>query len=164
MNSVKNKARLVRVRAVAILLSLAFISAFLVRLSAQEQKASGSMYSSKWMADGKQWMTQNLNVDTVPSYCYDDAEVNCRRYGRLYTWESARQGCQLLGGGWRLPTNDEWRKMAKQYGGLREEGEDKGKAAYAALLIGGSSGFNAVLGGGRTDSGEYARLEAHGFY
>jgi hypothetical protein len=54
--------------------------------------------------------------------------------------------------------------MATQYGRLREEGEDKGKAAYAALLIGGSSGFNAVLGGGRTPSGEYARLEAHGFF
>jgi uncharacterized protein (TIGR02145 family) len=54
--------------------------------------------------------------------------------------------------------------MAKQYGGLLEEAEDKGKAAYTTLLIGGSSGFNAVLGGGRTDSGQYARLEAHGFY
>lgn len=164
MNSVKDKARLVRACAVSIVLSIAFVSPSLDRLSAQDQKASGSMYSAKRMADGKQWTTQNLNVNTVQSYCYDDAEVNCRRYGRLYTWESARRGCQLLGDGWRLPTNHEWREMAKQYGGLREEGEDKGKAAYAALLIGGSSGFNAVLGGGRTDSGEYARLEAHGFY
>jgi len=30
-------------------------------------------------------------------------------------------------------------------------------------LIGGSSGFNALLGGGGLD-GQYARLEAHGFY
>ena len=54
--------------------------------------------------------------------------------------------------------------MAKQYGGLLEESEGKAKAAYAALLIGGRSGFNAVLGGGRSDSGEYTRLEAHGLY
>ena len=164
MNSVKDKAKLVRACAVSIVLSIAFVSASLDRLSAQDQKASGSMYSAKRMADGKQWTTQNLNVNTLPSYCYDDAEVNCRRYGRLYTWESARRGCQLLGEGWRLPTNDEWREMAKQYGGLLEESEGKAKAAYAALLIGGSSGFNAVLGGGRTDSGAYARLEAHGIY
>jgi hypothetical protein len=33
-----------------------------------------------------------------------------------------------------------------------------------ALIAGGSSGFNAVYGGGRTDkSGEYLRLDAHGF-
>jgi uncharacterized protein (TIGR02145 family) len=139
-------------------------SASLGRLSAQHEKASESMHSPNRMADGKQWMTQNLNVKTDGSYCYDDAEVNCGRYGRLYTWEAARRACQLLGDRWRLPTNDEWRAIAKQYGGIREEGEDKAKAAYAALLIGGSSGFNAVLGGGRTDRGEYARLDAHGFY
>lgn len=40
-----------------------------------------------------------------------------------------------------------------------------GKAAYSALLTGGTSGFNAVLGGGRvSDAEQFARLEAHGFY
>jgi len=42
--------------------------------------------------------------------------------------------------------------------------DDRGKATYKALLAGGSSGFNALLGGGRSDDGQYARLEAHGFY
>jgi uncharacterized protein (TIGR02145 family) len=99
------------------------------------------------------------------SYCYDDIELNCRRYGRLYTWESAQQGCQLLGNGWRLPTNEEWQQMAKQYGGVYDDSDDGGKAAYEALLIGGTSGFDALLGGGRaSDDGQYARLEAHGFY
>jgi uncharacterized protein (TIGR02145 family) len=116
------------------------------------------------MADGKQWTTHNLNVKTVPSYCYEDAEKNCLEYGRLYTWESARRGCQSLGDGWRLPTNDEWRQMAKHYGGVREDSDDSGKAAYQALLIGGDSGFNALLGGGRSEDGQYARLQAHGFY
>ena len=145
MISVKHKTRPIRVCVVSIALSIAFgsVSASLERLSAQDQKASGTMYSSKRMADGKQWTTQNLDVNTVPSYCYEDAEPNCRRYGRLYTWESARRGCQSLGDGWRLPTDDEWRQMAKHYGGVREDSEDSGKAAYKALLIGGSSGFNA---------------------
>ena len=44
------------------------------------------------------------------------------------------------------------------------DSEDKGKDAYKALLTGGSSGFNAVLGGGRSPDGQYARLEGHGFY
>jgi uncharacterized protein (TIGR02145 family) len=121
-------------------------------------------YSAKRMADGKQWTTQNLDVNIVPSYCYEDTETNCRQYGRLYTWESARRACQSLGAGWRLPTDDEWRQMAKDYGGVSQDSDDKGKAAYKALLAGGSSGFNAVLGGGRSENGQYARLEAHGFY
>lgn len=164
MSSLKDKATPVLACAVSIAVSIGLVSASLDHLSAQDENAPGSMNSAKRMADGKQWTTQNLNVNTVPSYCYNDAEVNCRRYGRLYTWEWAQRGCRSLGGGWRLPTNNEWRELAQQYGGFREEGEDKGKAAYAALLIGGSSGFKAVFGGGLTPSGEYARLDAHGFY
>ena len=166
MTNVKLKHGPIRVGVVSIALSIAFgsVSASLERLSAQDQKASGAMNSSRRMVDGKQWTTHNLDVKTVPSYCYEDSKTNCLQYGRLYTWESARRGCQSLGDGWRLPTDDEWRLMAKHYGGIREDSADSGKAAYQALLIGGSSGFNALLGGGRSDDGQYARLEAHGFY
>jgi uncharacterized protein (TIGR02145 family) len=69
-----------------------------------------------------------------------------------------------LGHGWRLPTDDEWRQLAKSYGGVSMDSEDKGRAAYKTLLAGGGSGFDAVLGGGRSGDGQYARLEAHGFY
>ena len=116
------------------------------------------------MPDGKQWMTENLKVVVNASYCYDDSQENCRRYGRLYTWESAQQACRALGDGWRLPTNDEWAQMAKPYGGVRDDSADGGKAAYKALIASGPSGFNVVYGGGRSTNGEYARLEAHGFY
>ena len=63
-----------------------------------------------------------------------------------------------------MPTEDEWRQMAKHYGGVSEDSDERGKAAYSALLAGGSTGFNAWLGGGRSHDGQYARLEAHGFY
>ena len=135
----------------------------LERLSAQDPDAL-TAYSSKRMADGKEWTTQNLNVATEASYCYADVEVNCRRYGRLYTWESARKACQSLGDRWRLPTDEEWRELAGHYGGVSQESKDGGKAAYRALSAEGSSGFNALLGGGRSDDGQYGRLEAHGFY
>ena len=120
--------------------------------------------SSKRMADGKQWTTTNLNVNVAPSYCYQEKELNCRQYGRLYTWDSAKRGCQSRGDGWRLPTDDEWRQLAKRYGGVSQDSDEGGKAAYKALLSGGSAGFNAVLGGGRSGEAEYARLDAHGFY
>jgi uncharacterized protein (TIGR02145 family) len=166
MISVKRKTELIRFCIVSIALGVAFwpVGAFLERISAQDQKASSTMNSSKRMTDGKQWTTRNLDVKTSSSYCYEDAESNCRQYGRLYTWESARQGCQSLGDGWRLPTEDEWRQMAMRYGGVFEDSDDHGKTAYKELLSGGDSGFNALLGGGRAEDGQYARLEAHGFY
>jgi uncharacterized protein (TIGR02145 family) len=103
--------------------------------------------SSQRMADGKEWTTANLNVQASPSYCFEDAESNCRRYGRLYTWESAQRVCASLGDRWRLPTDDEWRQMAKRYGGVSQDSADEGRAAFTALRSGGTSGFNALLGG-----------------
>lgn len=144
------------------LLLLGLLAAALPLAAQQEQ--SGTTYSSKGMADGRQWMTQNLNVNTAQSYCYEDAELNCRRYGRLYTWEAARRGCQSLGDGWRLPTDDEWRQMATHYGGLLGDSADGAKATSRALVIGGTSGFGAMLGGTRSPDGRYERLEAHGIY
>jgi hypothetical protein len=113
----------IRIRVVAIALSIAFgsVAGAGSQRSAKEQNVSGTIASSRRMADGKEWTTANLNVNASPSYCYDDAEPNCRRYGRLYTWESAQRVCQSLGGGWRLPTDDEWRQMAKHYGGVSDD-------------------------------------------
>ena len=162
MTSVKRRIRPIRLCVFSIALSIALgsLGTCVQQLLAQDQNAS----ATRQMADRKQWTTHNLNVTTVPPFCYEDAEKNCLEYGRLYTWESAQRGCQSLGDGWRLPTDEEWRQMAKYYGGVSEDSDDKGKAAYKALLIGGSSGFNALLGGGRSEDGQYARLEAHGFY
>lgn len=166
MGSVSDRTSSIWICVVTMALSLAFgpINAPSARLSAQAREPAGEMNPARRMADGKLWTTQNLNLNATPSYCYEDTEINCRRYGRLYTWESAGSACRSLGDGWRLPADGEWREMAKRYGGVSEDSEDKGKAAYKALLDGGSSGFNALLGGGRSDAGEYARVEAHGFY
>jgi uncharacterized protein (TIGR02145 family) len=166
MTSVCDKTRPIRIRVVAIALIITFASlstSCLTKYSAKDQSARATI-SSRRMPDGKQWTTENLNVNIAASYCFDDAELNCRRYGRLYTWGSAQPACHSLGGRWRLPTNDEWLQMAKHYGGVRDDSDDIGKGAYKALVIGGRSGFNALLGGGRSTAGEYSRLDAHGFY
>jgi uncharacterized protein (TIGR02145 family) len=120
--------------------------------------------SSARMPDGREWTTRNLAVSVDGSYCYDGKEDNCTRYGRLYTLEAAQRGCRELGDGWRLPTNLEWQQMAKQYGGVFGDSDDQGKGAYAALVSGGKSGFNAVFGGNRDPDGRYARVDAHGLY
>lgn len=133
--------------------------------SAQDGLASDTNYASTRMADGRQWTTENLRLNIPGSYCYADVERNCRRYGRLYTWEAAQRGCQALGDGWRLPTDADWRELARHFGGVFDDSPgDRGRQAYEALLIEGSSGFDALLGGGRADDGQYDDLEAHGFY
>jgi uncharacterized protein (TIGR02145 family) len=166
MTGVDHKAGPIRscLMSIPLSLALAFVPASLEHLSAQDQKASGTMRSAMRMADGKQWTTHNLDIKAVPSFCYADTELNCRKYGRLYTWESAVRVCQSLGDGWRLPMEGEWRQMSKRYGGVSEDSDEGGRAAYKALTAGGSSGFSALLGGGRSEDGQYGRLEAHGFY
>jgi uncharacterized protein (TIGR02145 family) len=128
--------------------------------------AAADRIPSKQMPDGRLWTTVNLNRPAAkPSYCYGGSKANCRQYGRLYGWNAAQAACPAaLGKGWRLPTDAEWRALAKHYGGVSSDSPDQGKAAYKALLTGGESGFNSVLGGGRSSSGEYARIDAHGFY
>ena len=94
----------------------------------------------KIVAIGEQiWMAENLNYayreneNTYNrSWCYEDKEENCDKYGRLYSWTAAidsitlynNQGvtcgigannCQLPSkvqgicpNGWHLPSHDEW--------------------------------------------------------
>ena len=156
-----------RMRVIAIVFSLTFVlvgASCLANRSQKQQTRTKLASSFKRMPDGLRWTTVNLNVNSAESYCYEDAEQQCRQYGRLYTWRSAQLACQSLGDGWRLPTDAEWRRLAKRHGGISIDSSEGGKAAYSSLLLGGNSGFNAVLGGNRSENGEYARLEAHGFY
>jgi uncharacterized protein (TIGR02145 family) len=124
----------------------------------------GNSYTVKRMADGKYWTTENMKAVMPGSYCYDSVSADCQRYGRLYTWKTAMTVCSQLGKGWKLPTEDEWRMLAKPYGGVWHDSNDEGKAAFISLIDGGPSQFNAVLGGGRDPDGSYKRIDGHGFY
>jgi uncharacterized protein (TIGR02145 family) len=161
-------AMLTRIRAVMIAATMALpivSTSCSTHRAMQDRIVPDSSYSSTRMADGKQWMAGNLRLNMANSYCYGDVEPNCHQYGRLYTWESAHRACQPLGDGWRLPTDEDWRQMANHYGGIFDDSpDDRGRQAYEALLIGGNSGFDALLSGGRLPDGRYEDLEAHGFY
>jgi uncharacterized protein (TIGR02145 family) len=113
--------------------------------------------------NGLAWMAENLNYDVGDgSWCHKNNASNCREYGRLYNWEAAKKACQAVG--WRLPTDDEWREMAKQFGGADDDASDGGKAAYKALIEGGKSGFAAQLGGYRYSNGDFSSLGDGGRY
>lgn len=50
------------------------------------------------------WMAENLNVDLSGSVCYGNDDENCKKYGRLYTWDVAMKACPT---GWHLPYSKE---------------------------------------------------------
>ena len=126
--------------------------------------SKGKTYGVRVMPDSRQWITQNLDIDIPGSYCYNDSTENCSKYGRLYTWEAAKEGCKMLGKEWRLPTNNEWEQMAQHYGGVRTDTGQDGKEAYKSLIHTGDSQFNILFGGTRDAAGDFSRIEAHGFY
>ncbi|MBR3070479.1 fibrobacter succinogenes major paralogous domain-containing protein [Fibrobacter sp.] len=81
---------------------------------------------------GKQnWMAENLRFKSPNSFCYNNADSNCTKYGRLYLWTAALDSVRLykdddedcgyckpcppkfpLRGvcpkGWHIPTETEW--------------------------------------------------------
>ncbi|MCB0596621.1 MAG: TIR domain-containing protein [Lewinellaceae bacterium] len=94
---------------------------------------------------GKTWMAENLNYDIGEGcWFYDDNPGNEKKYGRLYTWNAAKRACPP---GWRLPTVEEIDELIDHFGG--EEKSFFTEGAYSPLMEGGTSGFNALLGGER---------------
>jgi len=63
----------------------------------------------KYITIGKLiWMAENLNFKTEDSWCYDDKNVSCKKYGRLYTYDAAMKACP---DGWHLPSMKEWKYL-----------------------------------------------------
>ncbi|MDR2578805.1 MAG: fibrobacter succinogenes major paralogous domain-containing protein [Chitinispirillales bacterium] len=89
------------------------------------------------------WMAQNLNFQTSNSWCYDNDESNCQKYGRLYDWNTALTACPA---GWRLPTNDDWDNLVQAAGGDDVAGT-KLKSASPAWNGTDDFGFSALPGG-----------------
>ena len=100
---------------------------------------------------GKQiWMAENLNYEIknsrMKSYCYQDQDSNCTKYGRLYTWGAAMDsagiwsengmGCGykksctptfpvrgICPSGWHLPDTTEWLSLVATAGGEYKAGD-----------------------------------------
>ena len=112
--------------------------------------------------NGLFWMTKNLNTKVSDSWCYNQDSIQCVKYGRLYTWEAAKNACEAIG--WRLPTDKEWRNILKSFGGADIEVNEAGKQAYSALILDGDSNLDIILGGFRYSSGLFSHLTTDGIY
>ena len=65
------------------------------------------------------WLAENLTYKTRGSYCYNDDNDNCHKYGRLYTWKAAMNACPT---GWRLPDRKDWNFLSKYLGASKKNG------------------------------------------
>ena len=115
------------------------------------------------------WMAQNLNYESVNSFCYVGNASNCTKYGRLYTWAAAMdsvgwwstngKGCGYLRTciirnpargicpeGWHVPAWKEWETL---YSAM-------GSSAYAMQAEGFAKWPNA------TDAYAFSALPAGG--
>lgn len=59
---------------------------------------------------GQKWLAQNANLKTNSSVCSENDDVDCSKYGRLYTWQEALTVCPE---GTRLPNVDDVDKLKK---------------------------------------------------
>jgi uncharacterized protein (TIGR02145 family) len=155
-----------------------------VTVDSMTDSRDGQIY--KTVKIGEQtWMAQNLNYETENSYCYDDKNFNCVKYGRLYTWAAAMdsagiwsangKGCgndficsptfPVRGAcpeGWHLPSDTEWEKLFTAVGGRLIAGKAlKSSSGWSSYLSGepcnGSDAlfFSALTAGSLDGDGAY---------
>jgi uncharacterized protein (TIGR02145 family) len=106
--------------------------------------------------DGKTWMAENLRFKIGDSWCYDNSDDNCNKYGRLYNWNMAKIACPK---GWHLPSNEEWTELVTVVGS--EIGSMTLKSANAWNGNGNGTdefGFSALPSGYRGSNGSFYDL------
>jgi uncharacterized protein (TIGR02145 family) len=108
--------------------------------------------------DSTVWMAQNLNYKTVGSWCYENADSNCVKYGRLYNWKAAQTACP---NDWELPSSKKWDRLTRAIDGKKIAGKAL-KAASGWNAYRGESGdgtdaygFSALPGGSRFTDGAF---------
>lgn len=77
---------------------------------------------------GVEWMAENVNNSTGTNWCYGDDEKNCKKYGLLYDYETAKSICPE---GWSLPSFNDFSNLGNLLSAreLRSRGEWKDNEA-----------------------------------
>lgn len=120
------------------------------------------------------WMRENLKVTRAPdgtaitSYAYNNDTSMVRNYGRLYTWNVAMNGTKtvkaqgICPSGWHIPDDEEFKTLEMALGMTRQEADLsngwRGNTVGTQMKKGGTSGYDAPLGGRRGSNGAFSLL------
>ena len=114
----------------------------------------------------QEMFAENLNYNSSNSYYYNN-DPSYSENGRLYNWSSANSVCPI---GWHLPSDDEFKELEIFLGMSLEEANQKGTNRGAnenvgtKLKEGGISGFDGILAGHRTSTGNYLNFGYNGYF
>lgn len=178
---------------ISLILSAVVMTAMM--LSSWGGGASKEEGASKEVTIGKQvWMTQNLNVDKFrngdpipeaktneewrkagengePAWCYyNNNPDNGDRYGKLYNWYAVNDPRGLAPEGWKIPSDEEWSRLADFLGGESVAGTKMKSTDFWADYEGKSgngtneSGFSGLPGGYRDDVGSFYDFGKFGYW
>jgi len=92
-------------------------------------------------------MAENLNYRPPKgnSWCYNNGNSYCNKYGRLYDWNTTRTACPS---GWHLPSRREWNDLVTVAGGDVASKKLKAKSGWNENGNGTDDyGFSALPGG-----------------
>lgn len=178
---------------ISLILSAVVMTAMM--LSSWRGGASKEEGASKEVTIGKQvWMTQNLNVDKFrngdpipeaktdeewrkagengePAWCYyNNNPDNGDRYGKLYNWYAVNDPRGLAPEGWKIPSDEEWSRLADFLGGKSVAGTKMKSTDFWADYEGKSgngtneSGFSGLPGGNRNYLGSFDSFGKFGYW
>ena len=117
------------------------------------------------ISDEIQWAAQ-----TSGAYCnYDNTVSNASVYGRLYNWYAVSDSRGLCPSGWHVATDAEYSTLITYLGGMTTAGarmKETGTAHWLSPNTGATneSGFTALPGGTRNNSGSFSNLLNHGYW
>jgi len=112
------------------------------------------------------WFSENLNFEMSGTYIYENESSNGDIYGRLYSWEGAKEACPE---GWHLPDDNEWRNLRDLLGGAYQVGgklKEMGFAHWAEPNKEASNiaGFNGLPGGYRSSYGTFLYINERALF
>jgi uncharacterized protein (TIGR02145 family) len=125
---------------------------------------------------GKQtWMKKNLNRNVDGSKCYNDSDINCTIYGRLYDWAMVMNGADgsdkypsgvqgICPAGFHVPSDVEWTVLIDyviDYAKLRSTSGWSGRNNFNGTD---DYGFSALASGRRYYDDRFTNVGYNGYW
>jgi uncharacterized protein (TIGR02145 family) len=148
-----------------IMLTLLCVAAFAQQKGTFTDTRDNKTY--KTVKIGEQiWMAENLNYEVEGSECYENKPANCKKYGRIYNWNTARNACPSS---WHLPNDAEWQTLVDFAGGDIAGKKLKAKSGWKddeGKIVNGTDAysFSALPGGLGYSTGSYQFVGIRGFW